>query len=98
MEAAMIALLAAVSLAAAPETPRPPLTSPTLFAYNYAAGRSLQVLGSNPAVCNKDPRMQKAVAEQAILRDSDRRLYAKRLIDLPMAYMCPATGSAGDRK
>jgi hypothetical protein len=36
--------------------------------------------------------MQQAVADRATLRDSDQRFVAKRLIDLPMAYMCQAGG------
>ena len=85
----MIALLAAATLsAAAPQA----LPAPRLFGPGSGPVARIEVLASNPAVCNKDPRMQRADLDRAILRDSDRRLYAKRLIDLPMAYLCPAGG------
>jgi hypothetical protein len=86
----MIALLAAATLAAVPQ-PTQPVQGVRMF---YAAGSvgRLEVLGANPAVCNKDPRMQQAGLDRTILRNSDQRYVAKRLIDLPMAYMCHAGG------
>ena len=83
----MIALLAAATLAAIPQ---PTPTRATLFV--FAPGGRPEVLAGTPDVCNKDPRMQRAAAARAILRNSDRRYVAKRLIDLPVAYMCHAGG------
>jgi hypothetical protein len=84
----MIALLAAATLAAAASQASP---APRMFTGGGPVSR-LEVLAANPAVCNKDPRMQQAGLDRTILRDSDKRLVAKRLIDLPMAYMCHAGG------
>ena len=88
----MIALLAAAALAGAADLPQAPQGVRNFYASGSVA--RLEVLGANPAVCNKDPRMQQAALDRAILRNSDQRFLAKRLIDLPMAYMCHAGGAS----
>jgi hypothetical protein len=84
----MLALLAAATLAAAQPAPAP---SSNILVLRGAYGR-LDLLGPGPAsVCNREGRMQALYPrpDPALLYPGDReQARAKRLIDLPMAYMC----------
>jgi hypothetical protein len=82
----MIALLAAAVVANAAPDPR-------FLTFNAGPVGRLEVFAGTAEVCDKAARTEKAAAERAILRDSDKRAQAKRLTDLPRAYMCHAGGA-----
>ena len=91
----MLVLLAAATVAAAQPAPPPPPGATVLrgdvIVLRGAYGR-LDVLGPGPAsVCNREGRMQVLypTPDPALLYPGDReQARAKRLIDLPMAYIC----------
>ena len=82
----MIALLAAAVVANAAPDPR-------FLTFNSGPVGRLEVFAGTAEICNKEARTEQAAATRTILRDSDKRAQAKRLIDLPRAYMCHADGA-----